>query len=84
MPKTLTCSLVIELQSDDGGYLSYFPALRGCHSWGTTYEKSVKNVEEALLGYLEAPQINGETLPREERPSAQVSLGLMVSIPAAV
>ena len=84
MPKTLTYSLVIELQSDEGGYLAYFPALRGCHSRGATYEEAVKNAEEALLGYLEALQVNGEEWPREDHPSAEVSLSLMVSIPAAV
>jgi antitoxin HicB len=83
MPKTLTYSLVIEPRSDEGGYLAYFPALNGCHSWGTTYEEAVKNAEEALLGYLEALQINGEELPREDHAHAEVSLSLMVSVPAA-
>ena len=84
MSNALTYSLVIELQPDEGGYLAYFPALRGCHSWGATYEEAVKNAEEALLGYLEALQINGEALPREDHPPAEISLSLMVSLPAGV
>ncbi len=84
MPKTLTYSLAIEAQPDEGGYLAYFPALHGCHSWGATYEDAVKNAEEALLGYLEALQINGEAWPNEDQPSTEVSLSLKVSVPAAV
>jgi predicted RNase H-like HicB family nuclease len=75
---------VIEQQSDEDGYLAYFPALPGCHSWGDTYEAAVKNAEEALLGYLEALQVNGEELPHEEYAPAKVSLSLMVSLPAIV
>ncbi len=62
MPKTLAYSLSIEFQKDEGGYLAFFPALPGCHSWGASYEEAVKNAEEALLGYLEALQKNGEAI----------------------
>ena len=75
---------MIESQPDERGYLAHFPALHGCHSWGATYEAAVKNAEEALLGYLESLQINGEEWPREDQPSAEVSLSLKVSVPAAV
>lgn len=84
MTKTLTYSLIIEAQNNEVGYLAYFPALPGCNSWGKTYEEAIKNAEEALVGYLEALQINGQTLPREGQPPAQVSLGLMVKVPAMV
>ena len=60
MSKTLAYSLAIEFYEDEGGYLASFPALPGCHSWGASYEEAVKNAEEALLGYLEALQKNGE------------------------
>jgi predicted RNase H-like HicB family nuclease len=82
MRETLTYSLTIEEQ--DGGYLAYFPALPGCNTWGRTYQEAVKNAEEALLGYLEALQINGQTLPKEANPPVDVSLGLMVTVPAMV
>ena len=84
MTKTLTYSLMIEAHPDEGGYLAYFPALPGCNTWGATYEETVKNAEEALVGYLETLQINGHTFPREVEPPSDVSLGLMVSIPALV
>jgi predicted RNase H-like HicB family nuclease len=58
MPKTLAYSLTIEFHPEEQGYLAYFPALSGCHTWGNTYEEAVKHAEEALLGYLEALQKN--------------------------
>jgi antitoxin HicB len=84
MPKTLAYSLTIEFHQDEGGYLAYFPALPGCHTWGKTYEEAVKNAEEALIGYLEALQKNGETLPPEDQPAGEVSLGVVVNLPALV
>mgnify|MGYP001292097453 CR=1 FL=1 len=68
MPKTLAYSLSIEFHEDEGGYLAAFPALPGCHTWGASYEEAVKNAGEALLGYLEALQKNGEAIAQEDRP----------------
>ena len=79
--KALTYTL--EIEQHDDGYLAYFPALPGCHTWGRTYEAAVKHAEEALIGFLEALQMNGEEIP-VERPSAPVSLGLLVELPTAV
>ena len=84
MPKTLAYSLTIEFHEDEGGYVAYFPALPGCHTWGKTYEEAVKNAEEALIGYLEALQKNGETIPQEDQPAGEVSLGVVVNLPALV
>ena len=79
--KALTYTL--EIERHDDGYLAYFPALPGCHTWGRTYETAVKHAEEALIGFLEALQKNGEDIP-VERPSAPVSLGLVVELPTAI
>ncbi|MGD0024830.1 MAG: type II toxin-antitoxin system HicB family antitoxin [Xanthobacteraceae bacterium] len=72
MPKTLAYSLSIEFHKDEGGYLAFFPALPGCHTLGASYEEAVKNAEEALLGYLEALQKNGEAIAQEDRPKGEV------------
>ena len=76
MVETRTYSLTIEPHQEDGGYLAFFPALPGCHTWGSTYEEAVNNAEEALTGYLEALQKNGEAIPEDESPHS-VSLGMM-------
>ena len=79
--QTRTFSLVVEPHEDEGGYLSYFPALPGCHSWGSTFEEAVRNAEEALLGFIEALRKNGEPIPIEPYPSEDVSLGVTVKVP---
>jgi predicted RNase H-like HicB family nuclease len=82
MPGTLAYSLTVAFHPEEAGYLASFPALPGCHTWGDTYEEAVKNAEEALIGYLEALQKNGEKLPKENHPPGDVSLGVVVNLPA--
>ena len=84
MARTRAYSLTIEFHQDEGGYLAHFPALPGCHTWGNSYEEAVKHAEEALIGYLEALQKNGEKIPEEDHPTGEVSLGLVVNLPALV
>jgi len=61
MTDTRTYSLMVEPQ--DGGYLAYFPALPGCHTWGKAFEAAVKNAEEALAVYVETLALYGDVLP---------------------
>jgi predicted RNase H-like HicB family nuclease len=73
--KTRAYALTVQFHPEEGGYLAFFPALPGCHTWGDTYEEAIKHAEEALIGYLEALQKNGEEIPEGDRPSGNVSLG---------
>ena len=84
MARPLTYSLTIESHPEEGGYLAYFPALAGCHTWGESYEQAVRNAEEVLVGYLEALQKNGETIPQEDHPPGAVSLSVVVNLPELV
>ena len=68
-----------QVHHDDDGYVVYFPALRGCHTWGHTYEEAVSRASEALVGHIEALQKNGEAIPQEEDRSP-VSLGLVIDV----
>ena len=79
-----TYALVVELRKEECGYLAYFPSLRGCHSWGDTYEQAVSRAREALIGYLEALALSGKRIPSGDRPSSSVSLGLIVHVPSMV
>jgi predicted RNase H-like HicB family nuclease len=79
--RQLTYSLKLEAHED--GYLAYFPALPGCHTWGRTYEEAVKHAEEALVGYLEMLHLHGNEFP-EETPGEGVALGLSVTVPTIV
>jgi predicted RNase H-like HicB family nuclease len=74
-------SLAIERHPD--GYLAYFPALPGCHSWGGTLEEAMKNAEEAVAGYIEALVAKGKPVP-VEHPKSPTSFGLVVEVPTIV
>lgn len=76
--RELTYSL--KLQKHPDGYFAYFPALRGCHTWGRTYEEAIKHAEEALTLYLETLAELGQPFPQEHA-RASVSLGITVNTP---
>ena len=74
-----TYSLTIERHED--GYLAYFPALPGCHTWGKTYEAAVRNAEEALELYLDTLASHGDPIPDDQAIHQPVSLGITVRTP---
>jgi len=39
------------------------PALRGCHTWGHTYEEALANVREAVELYVQDLLEAGESIP---------------------
>ena len=45
-------SIVLEEDLEDGGYIVHCPALKGCWSQGDTIEEALKNIKEAIAGYL--------------------------------
>jgi len=47
--------VVIE-PGEDGGFVAHVPALRGCWSQGKTKKETMRNVKEAIGGWLEAQQ----------------------------
>ena len=48
------------------------------------YRLKMSVLEEALLGFLEALQKNGEAIPQEDHPTGEVSLGVVVNLPELV
>ena len=78
--KTSTRTYTLTIEKHPDGYLAYFPALAGCHTWGRTYEGAVAHAEEALAVYLETLPDNGDPIP-EERSDKPVSLGVTVRTP---
>ncbi len=78
MIKTLAYPLTIERCAEDGGYLAFFPTLRGCQTWGESYEAAVRNAKEALAVYIETLAANGDPIPETAAIDGPVSLGVMV------
>jgi antitoxin HicB len=72
---TRTYTLLIDQYPE--GYLAYFPALQGCHTWGKTYEDAIKHAEEAVRLYLASLAAHGDPWPEDSNQNP-VSLGITV------
>jgi predicted RNase H-like HicB family nuclease len=68
--KTYIFSVTIEEDEFEDGQKAYHascPALKGCHSWGHTYEEALTNVREAVELYVEDLIEAGERIPVDAR-----------------
>ena len=54
--------IVIE-QDEDGTYVVECPTLPGCISQGKTREEAVRNIKDAIHGYLESLKKHNEPIP---------------------
>lgn len=53
---------VIE-QDEDGMFIAECPSLPGCISEGKTRQEAVKNIRDAIEGYLESLKKHNEPIP---------------------
>lgn len=59
----------ILLEPEEGGYTVTVPALPGCITQGEPIEQCIERAQEAITGYIESLQAEGEPVPEEtERP----------------
>ncbi|MBI3963308.1 MAG: type II toxin-antitoxin system HicB family antitoxin [Deinococcus sp.] len=63
-PAAYTFQVVIE--ADEDGFHAFPPALKGCHTWGKTYEEALSNIQEAMRCHLLAMLDLGDTIPQEQ------------------
>lgn len=64
--KSYIFSVVIEEDAFEDGrqaYHAYCPGLKGCHTWGYTYDEALINVQEAIQLYVEDVIESGEPVP---------------------
>ena len=54
--------IIIE-QDEDGFFVAECPSLPGCVSQGKSREEAVKNIKEAIRGYLESLEKHKEPIP---------------------
>ena len=54
--------IIIE-QDEDGIFVAEVPSLPGCISQCTTRSETVKNIKEAVEGYLESLKLHNEPIP---------------------
>jgi predicted RNase H-like HicB family nuclease len=69
MIKMASCAFRIAIEPDsfeDGSeaWHASCPALKGCHTWGHTYEDALANIREAIDLYVEDLLEAGEAIPR--------------------
>lgn len=51
------------LEDGSRAYHASCPALRGCHTWGHTYEEALTNIQEVVELYVEDLRESGEPVP---------------------
>ena len=54
---------VILYRGDDSYWVAECPSLPGCVSQGTTREDAIKNIKEAIDGYILALEADGLPIP---------------------
>ena len=54
--------VVIE-QDEDGKFVASCPTLPGCWSQGDTRDEAVRNIADAMEGYLESLRKSGDPIP---------------------
>ena len=50
-------------QDEDGKYVASAPTLPGCWSQGDTRDEAIRNITDAIEGYLESLRKHGDPIP---------------------
>ncbi len=62
-------TIILDPDTEDGGYTVTVHALPGCITQGETVEQCIERAQEAIIGYIESLRAAGEDVPEEvERP----------------
>jgi predicted RNase H-like HicB family nuclease len=59
------CYTVLMDRNTNGSYTVTVPALKGCVSQGDSWDEALKNIEEAIAGYIETLRILKKPVPVE-------------------
>ncbi len=63
----LEYSYTVLFEPEEGGYVAFCPALPGLVTEGDTYEQTRARVKEAIEGYLESLQKDGQPIPADKK-----------------
>jgi len=67
---------IILEEEEDGTYSVHCPALKGCHSQGTTLEDALKNIQDAIDLYLEVSREMAEKAAKTQPKSTLVEIAV--------
>jgi len=59
-------TIILEPDTEAGGYTVTVPALPGCITQGETIEQCIERAQEAIAGYIESLRAEGEPIPVEQ------------------
>ena len=65
--------IIIKL-GEDGFWLAECPSLPGCISQGQSKKEAIKNIQEAVEGYIEVLQQDGDPIPKDNMESVIVAI----------
>ena len=65
---------IIIKPGEDGFWLTECPSLPGCISQGKTKKDAVKNIQEAIKGYIEVLKQDGDPVPDDNMESIIVAV----------
>ena len=57
---------VILRRGEDSGWIAECPSLPGCITQGKTKAETVRNIKEAIEGWIETMSAQGQTIPEED------------------
>jgi predicted RNase H-like HicB family nuclease len=64
--KSYVFRVVVEddtMETGEKAHHAYCPALKGCHTWGRSYDEALANVREAVELYVEDLRESGSRIP---------------------
>ena len=65
---------VIIKPGEDGFWLAECPSLPGCISQGQSKKEAIQNIREAIEGYIEVLQEDGDPIPEDDMESIIVAI----------
>jgi len=65
---------IIVKPGEDGFWLAECPSLSGCISQGQSKKEAIKNIQEAVEGYIEVLQQDGDPIPEDNMESVIVAI----------
>ena len=65
---------IIIKPGEDGLWLAECPSLPGCISQGQSKKEAIKNIQEAVEGYIEVLQQDGDPIPEDNMESVIVAI----------
>lgn len=73
--KTQKHTFAVSLEPDEDGFIvASCPQLPGCRSQGRSREEAIKNIEEAIRGYVASMKAHGEEVPAVDWELIEVAL----------